>query len=162
MNLQINHGLLNIFFKSTSFANGRKFVLQDRLNDSPHIYAFAEPNQPAKSSFQTGNKYLCGDMNNIRKISDKGMWICNPWCYLFILFIEVSALGSKLDWIIFGRTTDPYSYMSASSMDPKATTKGCSRRNFPVDGAWYLVGHTGNSFDMNQRTSSTFFIKHVA
>lgn len=47
--------------------------MQDQINDSPHIYAFAEAAKPAKSSFQTGNKYLSGDMNNTRQISDKGM-----------------------------------------------------------------------------------------
>lgn len=63
-----------------------------KTNDSPHIYALTEPDKPAKSSFQTGNKYLCGDMNDIREICDKGMWICDLLCYLFIIFIEVGAL----------------------------------------------------------------------
>lgn len=60
-------------------------------NESSHIYALTEKDKPAKSSFQTGNKYLCGDMNDIRENCDKGMWICSPFCYLFIIFIEVSA-----------------------------------------------------------------------
>lgn len=42
-------------------------------NESSHIYALTEKDKPAKSSFQTGNKYLCGDMNDIRENCDKGM-----------------------------------------------------------------------------------------
>lgn len=47
--------------------------MQDQINDSPLIYAFAEAAKPAKSSSQTGNKYFSGDMNNTRQISDEGM-----------------------------------------------------------------------------------------